>query len=323
MEKISLGCQTIGSSINRSQAFEILDYCQEKGIFRFDLAERYPFPEKKETVGLSELIFGEWLKFQQNRETLRISTKVTGRNDGVMLGKSSTRLTRDRINQAVNKSLMRLKTDYIDIFFLHWPDRYTNNFGRTYYSPDLDPLYISIEDQFETLLKLRDLGKIKQFGLSNETPWGLMKFSNLSQLQGWPLVYQTEYSAIDRRFEMSMLEICIRENISSECHSILSGGLLSNKYKIIDKALFGEGRLIQYPEKTQRHQSLETLSRYEIFLKFCEKNNIDPFPAAVRYAVTRNFFDTVIVGASSLSQLKEILSVSQIQLRNEAIFNSY
>ena len=133
MEKISLGCQTIGSSINRSQAFEILDYCQEKGIFRFDLAERYPFPEKKETVGLSELIFGEWLKFQQNRETLRISTKVTGRNDGVMLGKSSTRLTRDRINQAVNKSLMRLKTDYIDIFFLHWPDRYTNNFGRTYY----------------------------------------------------------------------------------------------------------------------------------------------------------------------------------------------
>lgn len=323
MKNISFGCQTIGSSLDKLQSFEILDYCLSQEINRFDLAERYPFPENQETIGLSEKIFGEWLKSQSDRASVQVSTKVSGRNDGALLGKDADRLTRDRIITSVNNSLRRLQTDYIDTFFLHWPDRYTNNFGRLFYNPEPDPFYISIESQFETLLYLKDIGKIKQYGLSNETPWGLMKFAHLSRSENWPLVYQTEYSVIDRSFEMNMLEICLRENIASECHSILCGGLLTNKYQLTNGAVSGVGRLITFPEKTKRHQSKNILTRYQRYLTLCSEYRLEPFSTAVHFALSRDFFNAVIVGASNISQLREVLSVSRFDLSSSSILDEF
>ena len=155
------GCQLLGSQINKRTSSDVLDLCLDNNVLHFDLAERYPFPEQKETVGESEKIFGTWVK-RKDREKIYIGTKVTGRNSEGWFGEDAERLTYNRIRTAIQSSLKRLKTDYIDIFFLHWPDRFTNNFGRVYYEPEPDPRFITFEEQFSALVNAYEKGEIKQ-----------------------------------------------------------------------------------------------------------------------------------------------------------------
>ena len=175
------GCQLLGSQINKRTSSDILDLCLDNNVSHFDLAERYPFPEQKETVGESEKIFGTWIK-RKERENLYWNKSYRSEFRGGC--EDTGRLTYNRIRTAVQASLKRLRTDYIDIFFLHWPDRFTNNFGRFYYEPEPDPTFIKFEEQFSALANAYEKGEIKAIGLANETPWGLMRFLELNRTVG-------------------------------------------------------------------------------------------------------------------------------------------
>ena len=167
MKKIILGTQLIGSELKEKESLLLLDHAFKNKIFKIDSAERYPFPETNDKYGLTENIIGNWLSQRKiNRSKIELSTKITGRNFGEIKKIQSKRLNYKSIIISVNNCLKRLKTNYIDILYLHWPDRFTNNFGRTYYNPDRDPLYIPLEEQLNALYLLEKQGKIKSFGLS-------------------------------------------------------------------------------------------------------------------------------------------------------------
>ncbi len=300
MKQIILGTQLFGSEFTKKKSFEFLDFSSELGIIEFDIAERYPFPESNKLFGETEKIIGEWSKFKK-RQKIKLNTKVTGRNNGEIKKITSKRLTPKRIIQSLEDSLCRLKTEYVDTYFLHWPDRYTNNFGRTYYSPDKDKKYIPIEDQFEAIYKLKKQGKILSYGLSNETAWGIMKFCEISKREKLLPVIQEEYSLLNRNIERNTKEIIIREKLKFQCYSPLSGGLLTGKYnkKKPDKSF----RLLKYKEKSKKLFSEKKNKRIKFLIHFCKKKNISITKLAFDFLKYQKFLNSIIIGFSSKKQL--------------------
>jgi aryl-alcohol dehydrogenase-like predicted oxidoreductase len=203
---LCLGTQTWGEQNSEAEAQVQMDMAMDRGINFFDTAEIYPFPVKEETSGETEVIIGNWFKERKCRSKVVLATKVTSRSNMTWLEKDGTRLTPSRIKSAVEGSLKRLQTEYIDLYQLHWPDRYTNCFGRLGYNPDPEDSFIPIEDQLGALKDLVDEGKVRHIGVSNETPWGLMTFLKISESKGWPRVstIQNPYSLLNRTFEVGI-----------------------------------------------------------------------------------------------------------------------
>ena len=254
MKSIILGTQLLGSELNYEESTNFLNFAYDSGLRKFDTAERYPFPETNKTYGLTEKIIGEWIKNNKiKRTSVEIATKITGRNFGEIKKIYSKRITAKSIVLSAERSLKRLKLDYIDLLYLHWPDRFTNNFGRTYYNPDPDPTYYPIEEQIAALNQLKRQGKIKSFGLSNETPWGLMKFISLDKKNRFLSSIQEEYSILNRNVERAIKEIVLREKIKFYCYSPLSGGLLAKKYIFVNNKIKNTGnsnwKLIRHKKK--------------------------------------------------------------------------
>ena len=312
---IVLGTQGIGTDLNLSESFRFLDLALDLGISNFDTAERYPFPETDKNFGLTETIIGNWIKkFDRKRSSIKISSKVTGRNFGEISKVTSMRLDANRIILSAENSLKRLNTDYLDIFYLHWPDRFTNNFGRIFYNPDLDPEFIPFEEQLNALQTLKESGKIINFGLCNETPWGIMRFSEISRINNFLTTIQDEYSIINRNIERSVKEIIIREKLNFYAYSPLSGGLLTGKYhsnqdsyiEKVDNKI--RGRLDKYPKQTHRHNSLSRNQDVVVLLDFCKKNNIKLPKLAISFLKYEDFVSGVIIGASNEQQLTDLCS---------------
>lgn len=301
------GCQLLGSQISELESFAILDYCKRKGICKFDLAERYPFPEKATTVGKSEVIFGKWLK-GQDRDSVSIATKVTGRNSEGWFGPNSMRLSYDRIRSAIKNSLARLCTDYIDIFFLHWPDRYTNNFGRKYYNPDPDPNFVGFDEQFDALVDAQKAGEINAIGFANETPWGLMRFIELNRKVQLTIHVQDAFSLINRNIELAMKEIILRENLQFQAHSVLAGGLLSGKYEVKNGDFVGRGRISTLKYETRKLREQQILEKYDVIKMYAIQNNIDVYKLATSFISSQAFVNEIILGASTTKQLEIVLN---------------
>jgi aryl-alcohol dehydrogenase-like predicted oxidoreductase len=299
------GCQLLGSQINKRASSDILDLCLDNNVLHFDLAERYPFPEQKETVGESEKIFGTWIE-RKEREKIYIGTKVTGRNSEGWFGEDTDRLTYNRIRTAVQTSLKRLKTDYIDIFFLHWPDRFTNNFGRFYYEPDPDPTFITFEEQFSALVDAYEKGEIKAIGLANETPWGLMRFLELNRTVGIKLYIQEPYSLLNRNVDIALKEIIIKEHLEFQVHSIFAGGLLTGKYKLENNDFAGIGRLSTFKHQTRKLRQKDIFQRYKLASEFCKENNVNLMEMAFAYVYSKKYIGDIILGASTIGQLQNI-----------------
>mgnify|MGYP003343960643 CR=1 FL=1 len=233
VSKICLGTMTWGKQNTELEGHEQMNFAFEKGVNFFDTAELYPVPAEAETYGETERIIGTWFKKNNNRDKIILATKVAGRSGMDWFRGGETRLDKKNIEAAIEGSLKRLQTDYVDLYQLHWPDRPMNLFGGSINYEHIDQPSNEISEILESLNDLVKIGKIRYIGLSNETPWGTMKFLHHSNISSAPRVQsiQNAYNLLNRTFEMGGSEIAHREDVGLLAYSPLAQGYLTGKYR--------------------------------------------------------------------------------------------
>ena len=321
---ITLGTMTFGDQNSQKEAFEQLDYALAQGINSFDVAEMYPVPPKPETCNATEIIIGNWLK-DKKREELVISTKIAGPRraiDWIRGGPKS--LDEKNINEAVNNSLKRMKTDYVDLLYLHWPERNVPMFGQYKFEPEEEFInrkkiqWISIEEQLISLERLIKDGKVRFIALSNEYPWGVMEFLRIAKEKKLPIIctIQNSFSLINRIVELGLTEILFRENIGFFSYSPLGFGHLTGKYILDSNA---KGRINLFPGYAQRYNKPGVAIAVEDYLKLAQEFNLSLTQMALSFVFSQWFVTSTIVGATSMNQLKENLSAYKIGLQDDIL----
>lgn len=303
---ICLGTMTFGEQNSEAEAHAQLDLAFERGVNFIDTAEMYPVPPRPETFTRSESIIGAWLRGKP-RDQVILASKVAGPRrplNWIRGGPSS--LDGDNIRGAVEGSLRRLDTDYLDLYQLHWPERNVPMFGEYQFDPGKETDALPIRAQLETLAELIREGKIRHIGLSNETPWGVMEFLRLAQEHGLPRVIsiQNSYSLINRVFEFGLSEINYREQLSLLAYSPLAFGLLSGKYWKNPNA---DGRATRFKGFAQRYEKPGVQPAVAAYAMLAEKLDMSPAQMALSFVYHRWFMGSTIIGATSLAQLSENL----------------
>jgi|TARA_B110001452_G_scaffold265014_1_gene268981 aryl-alcohol dehydrogenase-like predicted oxidoreductase len=316
---ICLGTMTWGEQNSEQEAFEQMDLSLDRGVNFFDTAELYSIPPKKETFGSTEKIIGNWFKKRKSREKIILATKVVGRSGMKWFRGKETRLNKEQILEAVEGSLKRLQTDYIDLYQIHWPDRKSNFFGKLGYEHQEESDTISIKDQLEVLSILVKSGKIRHIGLSNETPWGLMKFISLAEQYDLPRVVsiQNPYSLLNRSFEVGLAEISIREKCGLLAYSPLGFGILTGKYD--DGQNPDDARLTLFGDMFTRYTKPKGRKVASKLNKLAIDNELTPTEMALSYVNSRPFITSNIIGATKIDQLKENIGSVEIELSEEVI----
>ncbi|MCC9620977.1 NADP(H)-dependent aldo-keto reductase [Thalassospira sp. MA62] len=316
---ICLGTMTWGQQNTQEEAFEQLDYATANEINFIDTAEMYPVPAMEETFTATETIIGNWLEKRGKRDDLVIATKVVGPADRFPYVRGGPRLTRSQIFEAIDGSLKRLKTDYVDLYQLHWPDRNSNFFSKLGYAHDADEEFTPIEETLSALDELVKAGKIRHIGLSNESPWGLMKFLQLSETKGLPRVasVQNPYSLLTRQYEVGMAECSIREDAGLLAYSPLGGGALSGKY--LGGARPEGTRVGKWPQYFGRYLTENGVKATEAYVKLARDNGLDPAQMALAYVNSRQFLTANIIGATSMEQLKSNIGSANITLSDDVL----
>ena len=316
---ICLGTMTWGEQNSEKEAHEQLDYALDSGINFIDTAELYPVPPKKETQGLTDQYIGNWIGLRKNRDKFILASKVTGRSGMDWFRGSETRLDRDNILQSVEDSLKRLKTDYIDLLQLHWPDRKSNFFGNLDYKHSKEDDFIPLELQLEALAELAKSGKVRYIGLSNETPWGVAKFLELSRINNLPRIVsvQNPYSLLNRSFEIGLSEIAIRENCGLLAYSPLAFGVLSGKY-LGGKKPKG-ARLTLFGDQFTRYTKERSIQATEEYERIAKKHNLDFAQMSLAFINRQPFLTSNIIGATTMEQLKSNIGSLGISLSEDII----
>ncbi|MEM8844154.1 MAG: NADP(H)-dependent aldo-keto reductase [Pseudomonadota bacterium] len=316
VSKICLGTMTFGEQNTEADAHEQLDFAVNSGINFLDTAEMYPVPPRQETQGLTEKYIGNWLVKRKCRENVIIASKVAG--PGMMdYLRDGAELTRLHMEQALNESLQRLQTDYIDLYQVHWPARKTNFFGRLGYQHQIEDS-TPIEETLEVLADFVQAGKVRYIGISNETPWGVMRYLDLAKQHSWPRVIsiQNPYSLLNRTYEVGLAEISHRENIGLLAYSPLGFGVLTGKY-IND--LKPDGARLTLYEHYSRYSNKEATIATEKYANLAKQHEISLTQMALAYVNSRSFMGSNIIGATSLEQLKENLESINLVLHEEII----
>jgi aryl-alcohol dehydrogenase-like predicted oxidoreductase len=314
---ITLGTMTFGEQNTEADAHAQLDMAVDYGVNLIDAAEMYPVPPKPETQGRTEQYLGTWLKKSGNREKVLVATKAAGpslKNIQVShIRGGTTRHNRESLESAVNTSLQRLQTDYIDLYQLHWPDRTTNHFGELGYQHVENEFTIPIEETLFALDGLVKSGKIRHIGLSNETPWGMSQFVNIAERQGLARVVsiQNPYNLLNRTFEIGNAEIAMREHVGLLAYSPLAFGALSGKY--LNGAKPPKGRLTLW-ERFSRYNGAIPDAAVALYVALAHDHGLDPSQLALAYVNSRPFVTSNIIGATTLEQLKTNLESVDIQL---------
>ncbi|SFH97725.1 NADP(H)-dependent aldo-keto reductase [Modicisalibacter xianhensis] len=309
--RLCLGTMTFGEQNTEAEAHRQLDRAVDFGINFIDTAEMYPVPPKGETQGRTEAYIGTWLKARGKRDDLVIATKAAG--PGMEHIRGGPRLTSEHINQAIDASLERLQTDYIDLYQLHWPDRSTNFFGKLGYQPDLEEDATPLADTLMALKALVDAGKVRAIGLSNETPWGVMHSLHLADTLGVPRVasVQNPYNLLNRSFEVGLAEIAHREQVGLLAYSPLAFGVLSGKY--LDGAQPPKGRLTLY-ERFKRYTSDVANEATRAYVDIAHRHGLDPAQMALAFVNSRPFLTSNIIGATTMEQLESNLASEALSL---------
>jgi len=316
VSEICLGTMTYGEQNDESQAHQQLDYALGRGINFIDTAEMYPVPPRGETVHRTESIVGNWLKHQQ-RDKLVIATKVTGgsRNMHWIRG-GGLEFDRKNIREAIDNSLNRLQTDYVDLYQLHWPERNTPMFGQYEFKPEAEHDFTPIHETLEVLAELVNEGRVRYIGLSNEWPWGLMQFLNAAEKYNLPRVVslQNAYNLINRTYETALLEMSYRENISLMAYSPLAFGHLSGKY-IKDPA--ARGRVNDFDGFAQRYEKPNVIPAVTAYAELAEKHGMTPAQMALAFMYNRWFVASTIIGATTMNQLQENIDAYELDWSEE------
>ncbi|MCF0253790.1 MAG: aldo/keto reductase [Duodenibacillus sp.] len=297
--RIILGTMTFGEQNTIEQAHAHMDWALEHGINFFDCAEMYPVPTKPETQGRTEEYIGAWLKGQE-REKLVIATKVAGPGRGWIRGGA---FTLAGIREAVEASLRRLGTDYIDLYQIHWPARAVPTFGKTQFVPPERPEdEIPVKAQLEVFARLVEEGKIRALGVSNETSWGVCQFVRCAEEFGLPRIVsiQNAYSLINRQFEQSLTETCWREDVKLLAYSPFAGGVLSGKY-LQPGAV---GRFSLYEGYSPRYRRPSVAPAVAQYCEIARRHGLSPEELALGFVASRPFVASAIIGATTLAQLK-------------------
>ena len=316
VSKICLGTMTWGQQNTEDEAHAQIDYALEHGINFIDAAEMYPVPPRAETQGRTEEYIGTWFAKTGLRDRWVLATKATGPREEFSYLRGGPKFNREHLIEAVEGSLRRLQTDTIDLYQLHFPERATNCFGYRGYSHIDDDLSTPIEETLRALEELIKSGKIRSFGLSNETPWGAMTFLKLAETAGLPKCesIQNPYSLINRSFEVGLAEVAHRENVGLLAYSPLGMGLLTGKYR--NGAMPAGSRLSLF-SRFDRYSGEPTWEATELYCALAEEHGLTPAQMALAFVNTRPFVLSNIIGATSIKQLEENLSSLEVSLSKE------
>jgi aryl-alcohol dehydrogenase-like predicted oxidoreductase len=317
---LTLGTMTFGQQNTEAEGHAQMDYAVDRGINIFDAAEIYPIPPKPETQGRTEAIIGTWMQARKNRDKVIVATKVAGRSSTINWLRDDgapSRQSKDQILEALDKSLARLKTDYIDLYQLHWPDRPMRIFEGLEFvrlPGDAHPIH----DILETLGTLVRDGKIRFIGLSNETPWGIMTFLRLAEQHGLPrpVSIQNAFNLVNRSFEVGLSEITYEEGVSLLAYSPLGQGYLTGKYE--NGALPPRSRKTLF-NRLGRYEKANGPRAISAYVALAKKHGLDPAQIAIGYAVSRPFVTSVIIGATAMDQLKTDIDAADLALADTVL----
>lgn len=315
ISELCLGTMTFGEQNSVAEAHQQLDYALAHGINFIDTAEMYPVPPRAETQGRSEEYLGSWLT-QQARDQLVVASKITGPGRGFGWIRGAPRVTRQQIELAVDVSLKRLHTDYIDLYQIHWPDRNVPMFGQSAFDPAAERDTTPIAEQLAVFADLIRAGKIRYLGLSNETPWGVCQFIRHAEQAGLPriITIQNAYNLINRVFEYGLAETCYREQVGLLAYSPLGFGTLSGKYQMPGAS----GRITQFPSFGQRYAKPNVPEAVAAYSALARQHGLTPATLALAFVRSRRVVVSTIIGATNLDQLKENIDSIDVEL-NETV----
>jgi aryl-alcohol dehydrogenase-like predicted oxidoreductase len=313
---ICLGTMTWGTQNTEKDAFEQMDYAVSEGINFFDTAEIYSVPPTAESYGKTEVMIGNWLEKRKNRDKIILASKVAGPGcDWIRGGKNN--FDEKKIGEAIDGSLKRLKTDYIDLYQLHWPERSTNYFGRRdYLYNNEEGDWNSFENILEALEKYIKNGKIRYIGMSNETPYGLSRYIEISKNKGAPrmMSVQNPYNLVNRTYEIGMSEISIREKCGLLVYYPLAAGGLSGKYR--NGKMPKDSRMALF-KGWERHLNPLAMKAYDEYFKLAKDFNLTMVQLAQSFVNSRPFVTSNIIGATTMNQLKENVESINIEFTDE------
>jgi aryl-alcohol dehydrogenase-like predicted oxidoreductase len=319
VSELCLGTMTWGEQNSEAEAHEQLDYAVSRGVNFVDVAEMYPVPPRAETQGLTEACLGAWLQ-RRPRDKVVVATKITapGRGFGWVRG-GPRAVDKKSIQEALDGSLTRLRTDYIDLYQIHWPDRYLPLFGNFFYDPKEERPTIPIDEQLEAFSGFVKAGKIRYLGLSNESPWGAMEFIRLARDKGSPMVVsiQNAYNLLIRSFDMGLSEVSRREGVPLLAYSPLAFGHLSGKY--LGGAKPEGARLTRFPPFGQRYDKPNVAPAVAAYADLAKRVGLSLATLAIAFCRSRWFCASTIIGATNMAQLKENLDAGGVGLDEDVL----
>lgn len=317
VSRICLGTMTWGEQNTEAEAHQQLDHAWENGVNFLDAAEMYPVPTRRDTFGTTETIVGNWLRGRTRAEVI-IATKFSPRAEWLSWVRENNAADEKNITLALEGSLRRLQTDYVDLYQIHWPERHSNYFGRLGYDHDPDQDGVAIEQTLSVLDQLVASGKVRYFGISNETPWGVAEYLRVAREKSWPRIVsiQNPYNLLNRTHEIGLAEFSYREQVGLLAYSPLGFGALSGKY--LDGQSAPKGRLNLFPQfRRYRHPLADACTQR--YVAVAREHGLDPAQMALAYVNSRPFVHSNIIGATTMEQLQSNIASIDLELEEAVL----